>query len=110
VGGELDLKRRARDSGNELLFRTVNQQIARRTERFRAQFSDIDIVCECADPACVGTIRIAIEEFAKIERATNTFLVLPGHEEVGGEDVVEKTVAYFVVRKKRQARRNIRAR
>ena len=81
--GIVDAKseRAERAARNELLFRAVNEQILQMTERFRAQLSDIDIVCECAVASCVGTIRITAEEFVRIRRETGTFCVLAGHED-----------------------------
>lgn len=92
-------ERQERAAQNELVFRAVNEQIVKMTDRFREQLSNIDIVCECANKACVGTIRIDVGEFAKIERAEGTFLVLPGHEDESVEQVVERREAYLVVRK-----------
>jgi len=102
-------ERAARSARNELLFRAVNEQIVGMTERFRAQLSDIDVVCECADQTCVGTIRIAAVEFGKIERADEVFLVLPGHEDRQVEDVVERNDGYLVVKKRGPAARIVRA-
>jgi hypothetical protein len=90
-------QREARAAQNELVFRAVNEQIVKMTDRFRAQLSDIDIVCECADTSCVGAIRIGADEFAEIERAEATFLVLPGHEDESVEQVVERRDGYVVV-------------
>jgi hypothetical protein len=89
--------RASRAAQNELVFRAVNEQIVKMTDRFRAQLADIDIVCECADPSCVGTIRINTDEFAKIERRDATFLVLSGHEDESVERVVERRDGYIVV-------------
>ncbi len=90
-------EREVRVAQNELVFRAVNEQIAKMTDRFHAQLSDIDIVCECANTTCVGTIRIDSNEFVKIERAEGTFLVLPGHEDESVEEVVTRHEAYVVV-------------
>jgi hypothetical protein len=92
-------ERVARAARNELLFRSVNEQILQMTERFRAQLSDIDIVCECAVASCVGTIRIPADSFTQIRREEGTFFVLPGHEDTDVEDVVDRRNEYFVVRK-----------
>jgi 2-keto-3-deoxy-6-phosphogluconate aldolase len=91
--------REARAAQNELVFRTVNEQIVEMTDRFREQLAEIDIVCECADTSCAGTIRISSDVFAKIERADGRFLVLPGHEDESVEHVVERDAKYFVVMK-----------
>lgn len=90
-------EREARAAQNELVFRAVNEQIAKMTDRFREQLSDIDIVCECANTACVGTIRIKADAFAKIERTEASFLVLPGHEDESIERVVDRRDGYVVV-------------
>jgi hypothetical protein len=90
-------QREARAAQNELVFRAVNEQIVKMTDRFRAQLPDIDIVCECATTTCVGTIRIDTAEFAEIERAEGTFFVLPGHEDESVEEVVTRRDAYVVV-------------
>ena len=89
--------REARAAQNELVFRAVNEQIVKMTDRFRAQLADIDIVCECANTSCVGTIRINADEFAKIERVEGRFLVLPGHEDETVERVVERLEDYVIV-------------
>jgi hypothetical protein len=93
----VESQREARAAQNELVFRAVNEQIVKMTDRFSAQLSDIDIVCECATTTCVGTIRIDTGEFAEIERAEGTFLVLPGHEDESVEEVVTRRDAYVVV-------------
>jgi hypothetical protein len=94
---------------NELLFRAVNEQILGMTARFRAQLSEIDIVCECVDQTCVGTIRVAAEDFEKIERSDGVFLVLPGHEDAQVEDVVDRNGRYSVVLKRAPALRALYA-
>lgn len=81
------------------MFRAVNEQILEMTERFRAQLSDIDIVCECAAASCIGTIRITATEFTAMRREEGMFFVLPDHEDPSVEDVVGRRNGYVVVRK-----------
>jgi hypothetical protein len=90
-------EREQRAAQNELVFRAVNEQIVKMTDRFREQLADIDIVCECANSACVGTIRINVDEFSKIQRDTGTFFVLPGHEDETVERVVDRQEEYVLV-------------
>jgi hypothetical protein len=92
-------ERRARAAQNELVFRAVNEQILKMTDRFREQLSNIDVVCECSDATCVGTIRVRAEEFTKFERQEAIFVVLPDHEDTSVEAVVERKKDYVVVRK-----------
>jgi hypothetical protein len=51
----------------------------------------------------MGTIRLDLEEFSGIARAENTFLVLPGGEDVRVEEVVDRNGHLFVVQKRRRA-------
>lgn len=97
------LDQEARAAQNELVFRSVNEQIVKMTERFRAQLSDIDIVCECSDGSCAGTIRLSVDAFAAVERVAGTFLVLPGHEQPEIEEVVARKEQYVLVRKSERA-------
>lgn len=91
--------REERAAQNELVFRTVNEQIVEISGRFASFLSDIDVVCECANASCVGTIRLGASRFAEIRGAEADFIVLPGHERTDIEDVVERHEQYLVVRK-----------
>ena len=91
--------REERAAQNELVFRAVNEEIVKMTDRFRSQLSDIDIVCECADARCVGRIRVPADESAVLERQDGTFLVLPGHEDSDVQRVLRRTKNYVVVSK-----------
>jgi hypothetical protein len=102
TGGQEERERRAR---NQLLFRAVNEQIVNLTERFQAELSDLDLVCECADPSCTGTIRLGLEDFGRIDQVQEAFLVLRGHEDLQVEDVVDSRDGYVIVRKRNLAAR-----
>jgi hypothetical protein len=103
TGGQEERERRA--ARNQLLFRAVNEQILHLTERFQAELLDLDLVCECADPSCIGTVRLELEEFSRIDREQNSFLVIRGHEDVQVEDVVDTRDGYVIVRKQNLAAR-----
>jgi hypothetical protein len=101
AGGQEDRERRA--ARNEMLFRAVNEQILEMTERFRAELSDLDIVCECADTSCTGTIRVEVKEFERAKDGKYVFLLIPGHEDARIEDVLERNGHYVAVRKRGRA-------
>ena len=101
TGGQEERERRA--ARNQLLFRSVNEQIVSLTERFQAEISDLDLVCECVDSSCTGTLRLGLEEFGRIDRVKNAFLVLQGHEDRRVEDVVDTRNGYVIVRKRNLA-------
>jgi hypothetical protein len=83
----------------------VNEQIVHMTETFRSDLSDINLVCECWIPSCTGTVRCRIEDYERLDRKGNMFLVLPGHEDLRVEDVVDQFDGYLVVRKRDLAAR-----
>jgi hypothetical protein len=91
--------REARAARNELVFRTVNEQIMEISERFATLLTDVDIVCECTDPTCIGTIRVRTSEFLAIRETEADFIVLPGHERLDVEQIVGRHEDYLVVRK-----------
>jgi hypothetical protein len=104
MSGEQE-ERERRAAQNQLLFRAVNEQIVEMTENFRSDLSDINLVCECWTPSCTGTIRCRIEDYERLDRKGNMFLVLQGHEDLLVEDVVDEVDGYLVVRKRDLAAR-----
>jgi hypothetical protein len=96
---EADGLRRERAAQNELVFRTVNEQILSITDRLASVLSEVDVVCECANASCVGTITLETAEFAEIRESGSDFIVLPGHERPDVERVVRQQPYYVVVRK-----------
>jgi hypothetical protein len=87
---------------NEVLFRQVNEAIARglwpgeeqSVGRFR---------CECATLNCNETIELSAAAYEAVRQAPRRFVVLPGHELSEIEDVVEDAGNYLVVEKREAA-------
>ena len=74
---------------NEALFREVNEQVESLNRRFSAAVEDaIDIVCECADLACIERITVPLTTYERVRSESTLFLVKPGHEQGDIEDVV----------------------
>lgn len=82
---------------NEQLFREVNEQV----EGLREQWGVAEgtFVCECSDQSCTSTIVLGASEYERIRARPNWFFLLPGHERVEVEQVVEQHGGYFVVEK-----------
>jgi hypothetical protein len=92
---------RARRVGrNEALFRSVNDEVEG-LNRGLARVSDatFHIVCECGDLTCSRQIVVPLDDYERIRADSALFFVLPGHEQIEVEDVVEDADAYGVVRK-----------
>jgi hypothetical protein len=85
---------------NEALFREVNEQVESLNRRFSAAVGDtMDIVCECADLACIERLTVPLPTYERVRSEPTLFLVKPGHEQGDFEEVVAETPGFNVVRK-----------
>ena len=100
-------ERERKAAQNQQLFRAVNEQIVEMTEKFRSDLSDLNLVCECWDTTCTGTVRVRLEDYRRLDRTGNMLIVLRGHEDLHMEDVVDQVDGYVVVRRRELAARII---
>jgi hypothetical protein len=84
---------------NEALFREVNERIGEVNRTFAAVTGVIDVMCECGDTHCIQRITVEQPAYEAVRRDGAQFLVVPGHEIVDVETVVEKNSTYYVVKK-----------
>jgi hypothetical protein len=80
---------------NEALFREINATIA----AARAESEETAFICECAEQGCTLTIVLARREYAHVRERDTWFFLLPGHEQLEIEKVVERHDGYYVVEK-----------
>jgi len=86
------------------LMREVNEQIHQLRTRF-AELDDVDdldvrtIFCECCSDRCMEPIEITLDQYELARRFPTRFLVVPGHEELATERVVEQQNSYVIVEK-----------
>jgi hypothetical protein len=87
----------ARAAQNEVLFRSVNEQI----EKLGRESSQdhVHFVCECSDGACAEQIQLTISEYEEVRSESRWFAILPGHLTEQIEHVVRTTDRYLVVEK-----------
>jgi hypothetical protein len=83
---------------NEILFRLVNEQLARRAPTEPIP-EEIDLVCECSDRACSRRLTMRFGEYEWLRQNPWRFVVLPGHEAPAIEDVVERYPGHVIVEK-----------
>lgn len=84
---------------NEALFREVNVHIADLEERVHATDDLLPLVCECASSGCSAPIEVESAIFQRVRENPLRYLVLPGHEQLDVESVVERHQRYFIVEK-----------
>ncbi len=88
--------REQRIAANEVLFRDVNERIARKD----APGSDeLEIVCECGDRDCVDRIRVTLAEYEEARSDPALFLARTGHLKADAERVVAARADHQLVRK-----------
>jgi hypothetical protein len=84
---------------NETLFREVNVHIADLEERVHATDDLLPLVCECARTGCSTPMEVESAVFQRVRENPLRFLVVPGHEQLDVESVVERHDGYLVVEK-----------
>jgi len=65
--------------------------------------------CECADATCSEPVRVTRAVYERVREDPMLFLVGPGHDVPGAEDVVERTDGYWIVRKHEALRTRVEA-
>lgn len=81
---------------NEAVFREVNERIRDVT----IVPAETQFLCECADASCTAPVTMTLSDYEAVRANPRHFLVVPGHEVLEVEDVVEQHPAFTVVRKK----------
>jgi len=85
-----------KDARNQALFREVNEQIEQLA-------TGLDVaergsyICECGDTRCAEAMELTRAEYEAVRRHANRFAVLPNHENVAAETVVEQYGRFSVV-------------
>lgn len=87
---------------NESVFREINEGIERGQWPGEEE-SPVSFRCECARLGCSDLIELSIREYERVRSNPRRFIVLPGHERLEVEIVVERRADYFVVEKLDQA-------
>jgi hypothetical protein len=99
TGGRLRAvsERERRVGVNESVFREVNERIAELAGEFDA--SSVEFVCECSDRSCTERVTVSLAAYEAVRAYPERFLLLPGHQRLGVERLVEEQPRYLVVEK-----------
>ena len=100
----MDDDRLRRAEQNEQVFQEHNERRAL-IEAGGSASGLIPLICECDDPGCFRPLLIALDEYAAAVEPYNHFVVVPGHENLEVEAVVESFPSYLVVEKPDLTRR-----
>jgi hypothetical protein len=82
----------------EVLFREVNERVegVRKGQGLAGRF---DFLCECGDKSCIEEVSITLIEYEGVRSDSTQFVVLPGHELLEIESIVQEGDRFSVVRK-----------
>jgi hypothetical protein len=93
------MERGERLGQNEAIFRNVNEQIEGISRALSDLTQTMDIVCECADITCAERVLVTVPAYERVRAEATHFIVLPGHEMLDIETVVDDHGSYRVVQK-----------
>ncbi len=82
---------------NQVLFREVNERI--REVLDSADGYPVDFMCECSQTDCTETISLDRDEYEDVRSKGNRFVLVPGHEILDVEQVVEDNGRFRLVEK-----------
>jgi hypothetical protein len=95
-----DLERRAK---NEAIFREVNERIEELSKRAGVDEADSlfpGFVCECSNDGCTDILEISYQLYDSVREHPRRFLVLPGHEDLDAEVVLDRLENALIVEKR----------
>jgi hypothetical protein len=97
--------RKERSAKNEALLREVNERIEEVGERLQVLPEDeaLDFRCECGRPECESSVSMPAVAYRRMRSDNDRFVLVPGHEDLEIERVVERTDHYVIVDKRPEA-------
>jgi hypothetical protein len=87
---------------NEAVFRKINEGIER-GQWPGEEDAPVGFRCECARLGCTELLELTMREYERVREDARRFIVLPGHERLEAEVVLETRPGYLVVQKLDQA-------
>jgi len=85
---------------NEAGFRRVNE--ARQAGRSEPSL-DLDLICECGRLGCTDHITVPSDVYTAVRADARRFMIIPGHEVLAAERIVETRDGYLIVEKTGEA-------
>ncbi len=95
--------REERLAKNETLFREVNERVAEVATNFievETRSDPVEFTCECGRADCSEPLAMTVAEYEGVRARPTRFAVVPGHEELEVETIVERHPSYLVVEKR----------
>ena len=85
---------------NQSVFREVNRRLRDlAVQKVQVPWTDrTAYLCECGDDECLETVEMTPDQYEALRSDEGLFVLARGHE-VSGDDVMEQTDAFIVVRR-----------
>ena len=90
--------REERLAQNEVLFRSVNEAIEQQALAFGG-LDEYEFICECMHSTCFDRVSLTVGQYERVRAEGTRFFVVPGHENVEVEFVVETQPGFVIVEK-----------
>ncbi len=91
--------REERITRNEAVFRVGNERMAQWEER-HPDGEEERYLCECADPVCTEKVELTRSQYEYVRSDSRWFVVVPGHEVLDVETVIDTHDGWNVIEKK----------
>jgi hypothetical protein len=91
--------REERLAQNQRTFGDANERFGEVVSRAELDGNIVPFLCECADEFCLGRIELSLSQYEDTHLLPNTYVILPGHPRIEGEEVVEHLGTFLVVQK-----------
>lgn len=94
-----DHARERRLAVNEARFREINERLADDVDRMVGPEETVEFVCECALLSCRDVVELTLERYRAMRASPIRFAVVPGHELLEIERVLEDLGEVYVIEK-----------
>ena len=84
---------------NQREFRLANEKLEQLSADLATDGQLVPFLCECADDRCLGRIEITVGRYGDVHADRTLYVVLPGHPRIEGEETIEHTGYYEILRK-----------
>ena len=82
---------------NQVIFREVNERLRALAETVPDRKAEY--LCECSDVQCTDKVELRLLEYESVRARPKTFFIVPGHERLEVERIVDELGSYVVVEK-----------
>ena len=101
----MNQNRKDRFARNEASFRSINETLGESLSTIGVEVGELAaFVCECGHPECSQLVQLPLPDYERIRGDSRRFLIVPGHDIPGVEDVVDTTARFAVVQKHEDVR------